>query len=55
MIKTLKAFADILSHTGDEFIDDGAGQIYYWAEIMGYGTFDNQVSNGSCAQIKFQT
>jgi len=23
------------------------GQSYYWAEIMGYGTFDNQVSNGS--------
>ena len=24
-----------------------AGQSYYWAEIMGYGTFDDQVSNGS--------
>ncbi|MCP4113645.1 MAG: alginate export family protein [Desulfobacteraceae bacterium] len=23
------------------------GQSYYWAEIMGYGTFDNQVSAGS--------
>jgi len=47
--KDIEAFADILSHTGDEFIDDGAGQSYYWAEIMGYGTFDKQVSNGSCA------
>ncbi len=26
-----------------------AGQSYYWAEIMGYGIFDNQVSNGACA------
>lgn len=25
-----------------------AGQSYYWAEIMGYGIFDNQFSNGSC-------
>jgi hypothetical protein len=25
------------------------GQSYYWAEIMGYGTFDYQVSNNSCA------
>ncbi|MDM8514913.1 hypothetical protein QUF76_01845 [Desulfobacterales bacterium HSG16] len=25
------------------------GQSYYWAEIMGFGTFDDQVSNGSCA------
>ena len=24
------------------------GQSYYWAEIMGYGVFDNQASNGSC-------
>jgi len=24
-----------------------AGQCYYWSEIMGYGTFDNQVSAGS--------
>jgi hypothetical protein len=23
------------------------GRSYYWSEIMGYGTFDNQVSNGS--------
>lgn len=27
----------------------GTGQSYYWAEIMGYGTFDDQVSYGSCA------
>jgi hypothetical protein len=26
-----------------------AGQSYYWAEIMGYGVFDNQASDGSCA------
>jgi len=26
-----------------------AGQSYYWAEIMGLGTFDNQASSGSCA------
>lgn len=26
-----------------------AGQSYYWAEIMGYGLIDNQVSAGSCA------
>lgn len=41
--------------TGD---DDGkdynawmipAGQSYYWSEIMGYGTFDDVVSSGSCA------
>jgi hypothetical protein len=27
----------------------GTGQSYYWSEIMGYGTFDYQVSNNSCA------
>ncbi|MBN2282492.1 MAG: hypothetical protein JXO48_01240 [Deltaproteobacteria bacterium] len=26
-----------------------AGQSYYWAEIMGLGIFDEQASNGSCA------
>lgn len=26
-----------------------AGQSYYWSEIMGYGIFDNQASNGACA------
>jgi hypothetical protein len=25
------------------------GRSYYWAELMGYGIFDNQVSSGSCA------
>jgi len=25
------------------------GQSYYWSEIMGLGTFDNQASNASCA------
>jgi len=25
------------------------GQMYYWAEIMGLGVFDNQASAGSCA------
>jgi len=25
------------------------GQMYYWAEIMGYGLFDNQASANSCA------
>jgi len=25
----------------------GVGQSYYWAEIMGYGVFDNQLSNGT--------
>jgi len=25
------------------------GQMYYWAEIMGYGLFDNQTSANSCA------
>lgn len=44
-----EAFLDILSSTGDESKDDGAGQSYYWAEIMGYGMFDQQVSAGSCA------
>jgi hypothetical protein len=27
----------------------GVGQSYYWSEIMGYGIFDNQTSNGSPA------
>lgn len=39
--------------TGDDNANDSdaetfwvpQGQSYYWAEIMGYGTFDNQVSN----------
>ena len=47
----------VFSATGDDdWTDDDAkafyvpgGQSYYWAEIMGMGTFDNQSSNGSCA------
>ncbi len=27
----------------------GLTQSYYWSEIMGFGMFDNQASNGSCA------
>lgn len=33
----------------NNFSDLIGGQSYYWAEIMGYGIFDDQVSNGSCA------
>ena len=36
--------------SGDDDIEEffgTNGQSYYWAEIMGYGTFDNQVSAGS--------
>ena len=29
--------------------NDWTGQCYYWSEIMGYGIFDNAVSNGSPA------
>jgi hypothetical protein len=43
--------------TGDDDPTDGdrddfvlpQGRSYYWAEIMGYGIFDNTVSNGSPA------
>lgn len=46
----------IFHATGDEdAADDDAeafitagGESYYWAEIMGYGVFDDQVSNASC-------
>ncbi|MBL7176482.1 MAG: alginate export family protein [Desulfobacteraceae bacterium] len=49
--------AQILYATGDDDATDEdinaftvpAGNCYYWAEIMGYGTFDNQVSSGSPA------
>lgn len=49
--------AEAFFATGDDDLtDDDAeafgvpkGDSYYWAEIMGYGTFDNQVSNGSPA------
>jgi hypothetical protein len=39
--------------SGDDEINDflvpTGGQSYYWSEIMGYGTFDYQVSSGSPA------
>jgi len=42
--------------TGDDNTSDNyeafyipRGRSYYWAEIMGYGIFDNQVSANSCA------
>lgn len=52
---TLKA--EIIHASGDANAADNEreafwvpkGQSYYWAEIMGYGIFDNQVSAGSCA------
>ncbi len=45
--------------TGDDNATDGdndafngvRGAIYYWAEIMGWGTFDNRISNGAPASI----
>ena len=45
----------IIYATGDDDLTDdditayyvAPGACYYWSEIMGYGTFDNQVSNGS--------
>jgi hypothetical protein len=33
----------------EAFADLTGGQSYYWAEIMGYGVFDEQVSSNSCA------
>jgi len=39
---------DALNSERSDFFDL-AGQSYYWAEIMGYGVFDNQVSNNACA------
>ena len=30
-----------------DFVGPPGGQSYYWSEIMGYGTFDDQVSSGS--------
>jgi len=36
----INAFVDILSESGSEDAQDWKGQSYYWAEIMGYGTFD---------------
>jgi hypothetical protein len=40
---------DDLTDTDVEAFMDTGGASYYWSEIMGYGTFDNQVSNGSPA------
>lgn len=40
---------DDVNDTDDEAFLAPAGRSYYWAEIMGYGIFDNQVSNGSPA------
>jgi len=53
----LDIHGQVFSATGDDdWTDDDAkaffvpgGQSYYWAEIMGMGTFDNQASAGSCA------
>jgi len=53
----LDIHGQVFSATGDDdYADDDAtaffvpaGQSYYWAEIMGMGTFDNQSSAGSCA------
>jgi len=52
----LDIHGQVFSATGDDdWTDDDAsafyvpgGQAYYWAEIMGMGTFDNQSSAGSC-------
>eukprot|EP00767_Chilomastix_cuspidata_P007180 gnl/Chilomastix_cuspidata/7766.p1 GENE.gnl/Chilomastix_cuspidata/7766~~gnl/Chilomastix_cuspidata/7766.p1 ORF type:complete len:445 (-),score=-14.42 gnl/Chilomastix_cuspidata/7766:15-1349(-) len=33
----------------EAFADLTGGQSYYWSEIMGFGIFDNQASNNSCA------
>jgi hypothetical protein len=40
---------DATDDEANDFSVPGGGQSYYWAEIMGYGTFDDQVSNGSPA------
>jgi hypothetical protein len=53
----LDIHGQVFTATGDDdYTDDDAtaffvpaGQSYYWAEIMGMGTFDNQSSAGSCA------
>ena len=45
--------------TGDDNAADGdndaftgvPGAVYYWAEIMGWGTFDNRISNGAPSSI----
>lgn len=52
----LDIHGQVFSATGDADVTDTdaeafyvpGGQSYYWAEIMGMGTFDNQASAGSC-------
>jgi len=52
----LDIHGQVFSATGDADVTDSdaeafyvpGGQSYYWAEIMGMGTFDNQASAGSC-------
>lgn len=53
-----EAHGQIFYASGDDETDDEltdftvpAGQSYYWAEIMGYGVFDDAVSNGSPADL----
>jgi len=43
------ASGDDLEDEDDNGWDGAPGRSYYWSEIMGYGVFDNQVSDGSCA------
>jgi hypothetical protein len=49
-----EAHGQVFYATGDDEADEDLkyfyvpnGQSYYWSEIMGYGTFDDQTSNGS--------
>jgi hypothetical protein len=49
-----EAHGQVFYATGDDENDDDVkefyvpnGQSYYWSEIMGYGLFDDQTSNGS--------
>jgi hypothetical protein len=51
-----EAHGQVFYATGDDESDSDVkdfvgppGQSYYWSEIMGYGIFDDQVSNGSPA------
>ena len=52
---SMSIHAQVFYATGDDDPDDDEandfyvpkGQSYYWAEIMGYGTIDNEVSAGS--------
>jgi hypothetical protein len=54
----VEAHGQVFYASGDDGNDDNelnafyvptGGQSYYWSEIMGYGTFDQQVSYGSPA------